>query len=98
MTLVGFYITSIGFGMDAHKAFGNNAWIALVLHMVKVLVIEDMSNLKDVDGKKKRLNVIYSKLHSHSTCSHHFDPINPQTEQASEHSCLRPRARIPVSL
>ena len=54
LILTGSYLTSVGFGMDAQEDFGYNALLASVLQLVKVFVIEDVSNVKDVDDKKRK--------------------------------------------
>ena len=54
LILTGSYLTSVGFGMDAQEDFGYNALLASVLQLVKVFVIEDVSNVKDVVDKKRK--------------------------------------------
>ncbi|GFH55328.1 predicted protein [Chaetoceros tenuissimus] len=54
LVLTGSYLTSVGFGMDAQNAFGYNALLASVLQLVKVFVIEDIENVKDIDSKKRK--------------------------------------------
>lgn len=54
LLLTGSYLTSVGFGMNAKKALGYNALLASGLQLVKVFVIEDVSNVKDVNEKKRK--------------------------------------------
>ena len=54
LLLTGSFLTSVGFGMDAQKAFGYNALLASLLQLVKVFVIEDITYVKDVDAKKRK--------------------------------------------